>query len=824
MAIGNIGDRVSSSSLAKLDSKDNKPESEPGFEDGFDFGVDFDSLTEDFGGGGDDGFSGGGMDDSMGATFGGGAGAMAAGMPGGMNMTGSLDLSNGNTMNRPVEQPPDIMDKAIEFSGEAFKASIQVVKETFASIKLRNYDDIASYSASMVIVGFAIAGVSLGLGLLGGISEVRAISFTGLAFPCIFAGLIDAAFGLIGIGLAGAGVLSKGGISSGIDDLPDIPIQNTTGSLTFEEDKAAMDDEQKYADLFEEMFSEEEAAAESFNNSWSDDSYSPPAYNDSGDDPFGLNNFNPEPEPEPEPTQEFNGEELLDKLPEHVPTLDRRHLYDTFSSFFPTNTPDFSKQVELDKDSEEFRGIRALMFEAMEAASKLEMDEINSDVESVMSSFFCYIIKFTRIKGLNKLDDIKREVEAFFRQDSEDESVTAKVSLEGSCYKIIITKGVKAIVTVGDCLQLPEVQKYMMDEKNAIPFVAGIDDYGQPLLVDGKNYTTLLIAGKQRSGKSWYVNSFLLTAMAFNSPDDVQFLIIDPKDSNLFKHVACMPHVCGRHNDKDILRILKEVIAKEGERRKKVLEEHTSDSIWDLRNRVGVKMPVLYIVIDEYMTVLANLGDKGAESELSRILNIVITQLPFVGIYLLIVPHRAQGVVDKTMRANVLFTAAIRASTEIVKETLDDPKWNRSLTEPGDTALRLADIGTTKAVKSAALTTSDIDNTRFIDNMAKAYYRIGVEIPDMRSIGYGYNRDIKQIKKILQIEDSSSTFVKMDGDNEIKESVSGFDSTFELDEPVLDIGEKPSGDSGDIKLHPTAENWDNDEWDVAPDVDGGMLF
>ena len=112
-----------------------------------------------------------------------------------------------------------------------------------------------------------------------------------------------------------------------------------------------------------------------------------------------------------------------------------------------------------------------------------------------------------------------------------------------------------------------------------------MDDYGKLLLVDGKNFPQILITGLARSGKSWYVLSILLSIMLFNNPEKVQFCIIDPKESNLFKSLALLPHVCGLHNQDNIIQILRDLIDIEAVRRKKLLSDNRCETIWDLKDK-----------------------------------------------------------------------------------------------------------------------------------------------------------------------------------------------------------------------------------------------
>ena len=290
-----------------------------------------------------------------------------------------------------------------------------------------------------------------------------------------------------------------------------------------------------------------------------------------------------------------------------------------------------------------------------------------------------------------------------------------------------------------------------------MPLLSGIDEYGVPVKSDGKIYESFLIAGKPRSGKSWTVNSLVMQLQVFNLPEDVQFLYIDPKDSYLFKCLSYMPHCCGLHNHKRAMEILDDIVNKESPRRARILQDNQCDTIWDLRSK-GIKIPILYIVIDEFMTVVDYYSDR--IGEFNGLVKQILTRLPSQGIRLIFVPHRAQGVVDKTIRSNLSYAAAVKADDEVVKETLDIKKWSRRLVSAGDTALKLSDK--TLYVKGIAIATDDNENTKLIKEISKAFYKMRVEVPDMSTIGIGYNRDEGEIQEALRVDSGTSTSVQYD--------------------------------------------------------------
>ena len=133
-----------------------------------------------------------------------------------------------------------------------------------------------------------------------------------------------------------------------------------------------------------------------------------------------------------------------------------------------------------------------------------------------------------------------------------------------------------------------------------------------------------------------------------------------------------------------------DIIENEGERRKKLLKNNECDDIWGLR-RKGIRLPILYLVIDKVITVMGNLRaqDPKKEKEFNQKLKILISELPFVGIRLIFIPHRATGLVDKTNRAMLQFIAAVRSARDEIEEGLGVTKWYRGLTKPGDMAIKM---------------------------------------------------------------------------------------------------------------------------------------
>ena len=444
----------------------------------------------------------------------------------------------------------------------------------------------------------------------------------------------------------------------------------------------------------------------------------------------------------------INYKEVMKNIGENR-ILNRKLLFETFEKFLPTNNPDFADKKSLDQDDQTFKKLETICLRAMANVLKCEISEVNSLANSIIETFFSYEIKMKRVRGLTKTAELAAEIAIYLKERPGDDDISVSVDILGDYYFIVISKGLTPIITFADMFNQGYVRDFFLDEGNKLPMITGVTELGEVVLDDAKLFDTMLIAGKPRSGKSWYVLSILVSLMFFNSPEDVQFIIIDPKESNLFKTLSLMPHVAGLHSDANVLNVMDDVIINEASRRKKLLADNRCDDIWALRKK-GVKLPVLYFVIDEYITVKSNLGDQ--DKDLDAKLQVMISQLPSQGIRLIFVPHRATGVVNKTNRTMLQYTAAVRSDNADVIDTLGIKSWTRPLTKQGDVALKSATHPDAIFVRGAALTTSDEDNTELIENVAKAFYKMGVDLPDMSVMTIAANRDEAYIRDRLYVE------------------------------------------------------------------------
>ena len=758
MGIDNMRNRISRSDIEKVREIRNPPEHEPGFEPDGDidiqgdfsdiFGEDefeFDNLSDGDFGSPNNNSTGGGQ--SLEDIFGGGS-------EGGFGSLGGTNQVPGQSVfgqpafgqpafgqpafgqpafgqpARPVEYKPDRFDAVLDKSGEAMMSIGQILIEMVKSINLRNADDLAYYNRNLILTGGMMTLMGIVVCIVGALADIGFIKISGFTGHIIACGVLTFGSGIIGLGVSVLRVVHAE--RSGFGEMSDLveisKIDNEDNTNDYEDN---------IENILDNLLTDD--ALDGYLDDDNDDEDE--EYNDKKD-VFKPDFGSIEPE---RLDDKVDFSKVVSDIQENQ-LITRELLFDNFKNMFPIKTVEFADKKELYPNDLDFQTIETVCIKALANVAKCNIEDIETRLESAVETYFSYELRIERLKGVNKLDDIEREIEAYFRESSSDTSINATVNIEGDYYKIIVTKGVKAVVTFGDIFKHSYVSNFFLDNDNKLPIIVGVSELGEVILADAKHSDTMMISGKPRSGKSWYVLSIIMALMLFNSPELVQFILVDPKESVLFKTLGLMPHVCGVHNDDNILEVMKDIIDNESARRKKLLADNRCDDIWALWDK-GIKLPVLYLVIDEVITVKNNLGPLNKDFDL--LMQTIISQLPSQGIRLIFVPHRATGVINKTNRTMISFSAAVRANIDDIKDTLGVNKWTRQLVNQGDVAVKLGDREDGVYVRGGALTTSDSDNLEFITNAAKAFYKMGVDIPDMSTMRIAVNRNEGNIRNEL---------------------------------------------------------------------------
>ncbi|MCX7722049.1 MAG: DNA translocase FtsK [Verrucomicrobiae bacterium] len=97
---------------------------------------------------------------------------------------------------------------------------------------------------------------------------------------------------------------------------------------------------------------------------------------------------------------------------------------------------------------------------------------------------------------------------------------------------------VQALVVLRDLMETDEWR----NTKARIPIALGKDVYGNPIIADLAEMPHLLIAGSTGSGKSVCINAIITSLLYRFAPDELRFVMIDPKVVEL-QHYNKLPHL-----------------------------------------------------------------------------------------------------------------------------------------------------------------------------------------------------------------------------------------------------------------------------------------
>ncbi len=229
----------------------------------------------------------------------------------------------------------------------------------------------------------------------------------------------------------------------------------------------------------------------------------------------------------------------------------------------------------------------------------------------------------------------------------------------------------------------------------------GKDVSGSHIFRSIENMPHLMIAGSTGTGKSVCVNSIITALLYQNSPDDLKFIMVDPKRVELTLYNG-IPHLLTDvivDNDKAI-NVLKWAVG-EMTRRYKILQEVGSHDLVSYREskKNGKKknhvdpdtgevieeemenLPYIVVLIDELADLMMSSSRKEIEAAIVRIAQMARA----VGIHLIISTQRPSiEVITGLIKTNISTRIAFKVPTQIDSRTIIDMPGAEKLLGRGD--------------------------------------------------------------------------------------------------------------------------------------------
>ena len=245
------------------------------------------------------------------------------------------------------------------------------------------------------------------------------------------------------------------------------------------------------------------------------------------------------------------------------------------------------------------------------------------------------------------------------------------------------------------------------DNPSPLTVVLGKDIAGEPVVADLAKMPHLLVAGTTGSGKSVGVNAMILSMLYKAQPEDVRFIMIDPKMLELSVYEG-IPHLLTEvvTDMKDAANALRWCV-NEMERRYKLMSalgvrnlagynekiaeadrmmRPIPDPYWkpgdsmDAQHPVLKKEPYIVVLVDEFADLMMTVGKK-VEELIARLAQ----KARAAGIHLVLATQRPSvDVITGLIKANIPTRIAFTVSSKIDSRTILDQAGAESLLGMGD--------------------------------------------------------------------------------------------------------------------------------------------
>ena len=260
--------------------------------------------------------------------------------------------------------------------------------------------------------------------------------------------------------------------------------------------------------------------------------------------------------------------------------------------------------------------------------------------------------------------------------------------------------------------------KEFQQSKANLTLALGKDISGHCIVADLDDMPHLLIAGTTGSGKTVCVNSLILSLLFKNSPNDLKFLMIDPKMVELMPFNG-LPHLlCPVVTESKKVYAALSWVVNEMEERYRLLAKAGARNI-ELYNEKQEKIPYIILIIDEFADLMTVAKDQ-IETAITRLAQLSRA----VGIHLILATQRPSvDVITGVIKANLPARISFKVASKVDSRTVLDMNGADKLLGKGDSLFLRPGESKLIRVQSTLITDKEINRVvDFIKAQAEPVY------------------------------------------------------------------------------------------------------
>jgi S-DNA-T family DNA segregation ATPase FtsK/SpoIIIE len=296
-----------------------------------------------------------------------------------------------------------------------------------------------------------------------------------------------------------------------------------------------------------------------------------------------------------------------------------------------------------------------------------------------------------------------------------------------------------SIVTMREVMESSAFQK----SASKLTIALGRDISGQPIVANLAKMPHLLVAGATGSGKSVCINGIIVSILYKAKPDEVKFLMVDPKKVELNNYNG-IPHLLAPvvTDPRRASLALKKVVAEMEQRYEQFSKTGTRNiegyNEWAEKHHKE-RLPYIVVIVDELADLMmVAAGD--VEDSITRLAQMARA----AGIHLILATQRPSvNVITGVIKANIPSRIAFGVSSQVDSRTILDSAGAEKLLGRGD--MLFLPVGANKPIRIQGCFLSDQEVEKvvhFVKNQREAEYREEL-VPEIDSMNEAHEDGVE---------------------------------------------------------------------------------
>ena len=263
-----------------------------------------------------------------------------------------------------------------------------------------------------------------------------------------------------------------------------------------------------------------------------------------------------------------------------------------------------------------------------------------------------------------------------------------------------------SVVTLRSVIETPAFQRLAARSRIALPLGKSVS--GEPVVADLAKMPHLLIAGATGSGKSVCINSIIASILVQAKPEEVRFVMIDPKRVEL-SSFGMIPHLAFSSIVVDVEKVVGTLgaVLQEMESRYKRFASLAVRNLegYNRHPKVMEHLPNWVVIIDELADLMM-----AAPFEVERQICRLAQLARATGIHLIVATQRPSvDVVTGLIKANFPTRIAFATTSQVDSRTILDSAGAERLLGRGDMLYMPTDASKPKRVQGVFVSDQEID-------------------------------------------------------------------------------------------------------------------